>query len=488
MGFAALSNRLLLSPTGTSFSSMQRSRNTFLGVGWIPLPIMRPAVRPASQLVDDRRCVWCERQHESPEGNACDQTAVECDGTWYSDGLGGLSWTLFFDTANFKGPVGFFIDEYWLRDIAPDVNPLSTLANTGFEHTPSMGMEFNGLPAFITDSFVKTPRMRFPNQRAQEPLVLNIRMYGIALYNKFVGFMQGEADPLDPSLDEDFTALRSPDGGVFVRLEERDRESYAYTTEQANFEITGVERSLPGERPPPMGCGDNDQTVGVFDDQCCSEWRMQACNRVETHFFLNWIDERERGGERVEPPVTRDFAQYFRRVEIPNGEPPRQLEVIAPEEAPDGLRGVTYDETVEFNTYPVHDPADYPCWAGGLEGDHEVTLEDGGGVVYRWYRFIDQPAFASYDLDAPTRARLQAMAERVHREWGIDRTYLTPPSTVPHDLVQVEEALMVRPPEGREWADMVGYVPIPLYTAYPDGRGAENHGCAEDYNGVRHCW
>ena len=142
------------------------------------------------------------------------------------------------------------------------------------------------------------------------------------------------------------------------------------------------------------------------------------------------------------------FPQYFRHV----GE---KRVAIALDEVPTetGLREAQFElaERGEPFTSPSSGAWTTP---GAASGPHQVTLCDGSLVTYSWYRFIDQPSFQQYAWSAPKRARLQALVEKIHREWPIDRNYMPPPTT--GRLVTLDPALLVTPPEGME----VGYVPI----------------------------
>ena len=87
-------------------------------------------------------------------------------------------------------------------------------------------------------------------------------------------------------------------------------------------------------------------------------------------------------------------------------------------------------------------------------GPFTVELVDGSLVTYSWYRFIDQPSFQQYGWSAEKRAALQALVEKIHANWPIDRDYMAPPS---HGvLVRLDPALLVTPPKGLE----VGYFSI----------------------------
>ena len=75
-------------------------------------------------------------------------------------------------------------------------------------------------------------------------------------------------------------------------------------------------------------------------------------------------------------------------------------------------------------------------------------------MTYSWYRFVDQPSFQQYKFSEEKKAKLQALVEKIHKTWPIDRDYMAPPSR--GKLVALDPALLVTPPKGLE----VGYVPI----------------------------
>jgi hypothetical protein len=103
------------------------------------------------------------------------------------------------------------------------------------------------------------------------------------------------------------------------------------------------------------------------------------------------------------------------------------------------------------------------AWAkpGPKLGPFTARLADGSGVTYSWYRFVDQPSFQQYAWSAEKKAKLQALVEKLHANWPIDREYMPP---LRHGkLVELDPALLVTPPPGLE----VGYVPIVTHQAAP---------------------
>jgi hypothetical protein len=115
--------------------------------------------------------------------------------------------------------------------------------------------------------------------------------------------------------------------------------------------------------------------------------------------------------------------------------------------------------TQEFKLAPMGAPYTSPnsgAWAkpGPKRGPFTVRLADGSVVTYSWYRFVDQPSFQQYQWSAEKKAKLQALVEKLHANWPSNRDYVTPPTR--GDLVSLDPALLVTPPQGLEF----GYVPI----------------------------
>jgi len=86
-------------------------------------------------------------------------------------------------------------------------------------------------------------------------------------------------------------------------------------------------------------------------------------------------------------------------------------------------------------------------------------LVDGSVVTYSWYRFVDQPSFQQYHWSMEKKAKLQALVEKLHAHWTLDRDYMATPTR--GKLVALDPALLVTPPLGLE----VGYVPIVTHQA-----------------------
>ena len=96
------------------------------------------------------------------------------------------------------------------------------------------------------------------------------------------------------------------------------------------------------------------------------------------------------------------------------------------------------------------------CWKkpGPNAGPFEARLSDGSVVTYWWYRFIDQPSLQDADLSQAEKNRLQAVVEKIHAHWTMDKQYMPPPGM--GTLATLDSSLMVAPPKGLE----IGYVPV----------------------------
>ena len=142
------------------------------------------------------------------------------------------------------------------------------------------------------------------------------------------------------------------------------------------------------------------------------------------------------------------FPQYFKHV----GD---ECVAVSAADVPEETQLLTKEFRLAGRGAPYTSPTG-GAWGnpGPKSGPYKVDLADGSTVTYSWYRFIDQPSFQQYPWSQERRANLQALVERIHATWPIDRDYMPPPSQ--GELVALDPALFVSPPPGLE----VGYVPI----------------------------
>jgi hypothetical protein len=365
LGIAQLSNRLLIPPDALPFQG--NPNGEFLGYTWMALPFTDPSGT------------------DPPTGDQ--------------------SWTCFLSTANFKGPIAYYIPETWSKIGKIFNEPF--LHGRGLDARPGrMGggaMEINTVPRFDGVDregvvYSKIPRLQFPvDERGRTYLVQDVTYYSrAALADRFRAWREGGP---------------APSG----RFDEAGAWRSSLTTRTTRYDQDG--RPIAGVET-------------VFDTRVFEG----------DVWGLEWFD-----GD-ISPKGT--FPRYFRRRE-------KDVEAVPAAAVPDetGLK------SREFPLAKAGAPYVSPtvgAWArpGPKTGPFRVALADGSVVTYAWYRFVDQPSFQQYNWDDARKEALQGFVEKIHKHWPIDRDYMPPPSR--GTLVALDPALLVTPPDGLEH----GYVPI----------------------------
>ena len=320
---------------------------------------------------------------------------------------GDQSWTCFLSAKNFKGPIAFYIPETWSK-IGKLFN-YPFIYGRGLDSRPGTmrggAMEINTVPCFeAQDSngtvYSKIPQLFFPVDKDGNAILVQDVIY----YSK-------------AALWDEFKAWR--DGGPVCsgRFNEKGAFKSTLSTrmpgfDQAGKKITGMEKVFTTKV-----FGDYSWGVGWLKNDISPDGKFPQ-------YFKQVGDVRIPVAEKDVPPETGLLKQEFK---------------IAP-------RGVPY-------TSP-----NSGAWVkpGPKLGPFKAKLVDGSVVTYYWYRFIDQPSFQQYAnvWSEEKKAKLQALAEKIHKYWTIDRDYMPPISK--GDLVTLDPGLIVTPPKGYE----VGYVPI----------------------------
>ncbi len=365
LGIAQLSNRLLIPPDGLPFQG--NPNGEFLGYTWMALPFTDP------------------HEGDPPTGDQ--------------------SWTCFLHTANFKGPIAYYIPETWSK--IGKIFDYPFIYGRGLDARPGIAgggaMEINTVPRLeAVDSkgerYSKIPKLQFPvDEEGRTLLVQDVIYYSkAALYDDFKDWRDG-----GESCDGAFETEGAWKCALTTRTTHYD---------QAGQKMTGVER--------------------VFDTKVYEGdiWGLQ------------WFDS--------DASEQGTFPQYYKqvgeeRVAVAAQDVPQETGLHA-KEFPLAGKGAPY-------TSPTVGAWSEP---GPSSKAHTVTLADGSIVTYKWYRFVDQPSFQQYNWSEAKKERLQALVEKIHASWPIDGSYMAPPSQ--GELVALDPALLVTPPKGME----VGYVPI----------------------------
>ncbi len=325
---------------------------------------------------------------------------------------GDQSWTCFLNAANFKGPIAYYIPETWSK--IGKLFKYPYIYGRGLDARPgNMGggaMEINTVPRFdSTDAqgvvYSKIPRLQFPvDSQGRAFLVEDVTYYSkAALYDTFKAWRNG-----GPACDG--------------RFDQKGAWKSRLTTHTTHFDQDG--RKLSGvER--------------VFDT------RVFEGNVWGLVWFTNNISPRGL------------FPQYFKQA----GE---ERVAVAATDVPAETRLLSQKFRLAGHGEPYTSPTT-GAWSrpGPKRGPFTVKLADGSRVTYWWYRFVDQPSFQQYDWSEEKKAALQALVEKIHAQWPIDRDYMAPPSR--GALASLDPALLVTPPKGLE----VGYVPIVTHQSAP---------------------
>lgn len=397
---AQLSPCVVWPPDGLNLA--QGTCGELFGYGYLPLPLIDATATTAGAPI--------------PSGDQC--------------------WTLFLNTANFKGPMCFFVPSFW----------------------SAAAVEKPELAGLLLDTRPSDPNKAFQMETQWVPAAVITRggERGEARRETY-----GRVAPMSFPVDADGRTV------VLHRLT-------CYT----RAALPDAVRAWFAGGPAPSGALDSAASrVQTFGSGGGSTWRLFAEGTPDrrrravdwasfgtplahdpTTFGYAWnttivrpVDDG--GGRRVRLP------EYF-RLERTDGEVPRWVAVDAADVPTDtGLHAVRFETPQEKGEGPYVTP-DAPASSfrkpGPVAGPFETTLGDGSVVTYAWYRFADQPAMLNAGLTQAQREEAQRRIELIHRAWTKDREYLAPPTT--GSLASLDPALVVTPPSGLE----VGYVPIAL--------------------------
>ena len=377
MGLAQLSPNLLVPPDGLTFES--GTCGELLGYAWMVLPLTSAKKKTAGLDV--------------PTGNQ--------------------SWTLFLNSANFKGPVAFYTPVTWSR-ISRQHSPAIA---RGLDARPGLvtggAIEVNTVPRFVAKdaqgaTFTRIPRLQFPaDGDGRTVLIHKLTHYSkAALYDEVEGWLTGGA-PATGRFDEK--------GAV-----------------------------VPACKAHPLELRQGAEHLRIRGTE---NW-VETCAIDANTFGLQW-----------KPAVLEPWTGKLRRGSFPEycKQEGQELVALAADKIPaaTGLKSANFLPAVDDQSYTSPEAKD-DCWhkPGPKAGPFEAKLADGSVVVYSWYRFVDQPALQDADLDAEEKARLQSVAEKLQAQWTAEREYLPPPNS--GTLAKLDPALIVKPPRGLEH----GYVPI----------------------------
>ena len=398
-GVAQLSPWVLWPPDGLNLK--QGVMGELFGYGYLPLPLTEPKAKTAGKDVP----------------------------------TGGQSWTLFLNTANFKGPVAFFTPYFWSKASAENPKLSGLFLDTRpSEPNKAIQMETQHIPAFVAkDSegtfYARIAPTRFPGMAGKEsPLIHQVTAYGRdALWNPAGQWLRGDGSSA-PSINAKSSAVHEFKGG-------------GYATWKIN--LPGVSH----DRSPLVDWDSYAQPVALSQVTYGYSWKRDLMRKQQAGEKLLTLPEFYKLGKNA-----RNEERWV---------------VVAPADVPEetGLTKAAFP-VPKRSTEPYVTPAEpVSSWKrpGPAAGPFKKILGDGSEVTYYWYRFADQPALLNADLSVQEREALQRRVVKLHQSWTSKKNYLPPPTT--GSLASLDPAVMVKPPRGME----AGYVPIVTRQGWPVG-------------------
>jgi hypothetical protein len=385
---AQLSPWVLWPPDGLNLK--QGTSGELFGYGYLPLPLTEAKKTTAGKNV--------------PTGNQ--------------------SWTLFLNTGNFKGPVTFFVPEFWSRPTLdrPDLVGRFLDARPS-DPNKAVQMETQHVPAQLArdakgNTYARVAPTQFPNvPDGQAPLIHRITAYRrAALWDQVESWFAGGAEA---------TGRIAPEAAVVHTFESKGGATWRI-----------YPRNAERDDRAPLAWNSFATPVALDDTTYGYRWTPTAVGRE---------------GSTVTLP------EYY-RLDRDAKDRPRWSVIEAGKVPPEtGLASVNFPKrrTVRPQPYVTpEEPASPWKKPGPVAGPFRVRLGDGSVVTYSWYRFADQPALRQADLTDAEREALQKRVELLHRRWTKEKEYLPPPTI--GRLADLDPAVLVTPPKGLE----VGYVPI----------------------------
>lgn len=415
LDIAQLSPHLLWPPDGLNMS--MANNGEFLGYGYLPLPFTE----------------------EMSVTNGANITT------------GDQSWTLFLNTANFKGPIAFFLPTFWTKPVLENLSLEGLFLDTRpSDPLSSFGIETATLPTVHSvdndgTKYVKALPTLYPISAANESILLNrpIVYSRAALWDKVDSWFNG--GPIATTVftqegqQEVIFDTQRMDGAAyfesFVSTDPGGDESFEYAIEAYLKPFVKDRHSWGLQFDTTLVEASN----GVF--------------KTPSYFRLNDISIE---GE----PISEE------QIPVETGLAPYEFETNTAEPLP-------YLTPLETDC-PWYDPEGVWLNPGPISGPFHVDLEDGSTLTYYWYKFIDQPAVLAANLPDGQRQLLQQRIELIHTHWGKTNEYIPNPSI--GNLARLDPGLMVNPPEGFE----IGYVPIVTRQAKTNSTGDNDSDSNDD--------
>lgn len=339
-----------------------------------------------------------------------DDAAPQLGVTWHSLNLprfdhafgsqaGDNSWTLFMNSSNFKGPLVFVAPQFWVDGSIS--NPL--------QKNLTMDMK-SGSVGGLASEWASIPYYKYVDSTGK-------------IYTKIPDLEFPVDSNGDFSISRDFRAYSSK--AISSSLSSALGGTGNLPTALTNQEI--YVGKLVGSSPKVYQEG---KTLGTLSE-------LLSVKTFDGGNAYGFSVPGKSGLVKL--------AQYF--VESGN----TKVEVPAAQ-APEALVKASFGDP-QFKSPYVYQ---YPSWwdaSPSSSSDFTADLSDGSQVVYRWYKFVDQPAFQRFELTTTEKANLQSAVIKMQTEWAHSALMSEPTKG---SLAKFDQGMLVTPPKGLEF----GYVPI----------------------------
>lgn len=125
---------------------------------------------------------------------------------------------------------------------------------------------------------------------------------------------------------------------------------------------------------------------------------------------------------------------------------------VAQSEVPSALVNTRLPES-QPDTHFVYSTPSWWNLSSAASNEYTTNLSDGSIAVYRWFKFVDQPALTRFELSDSEKNSLQLAVVKIQQTWG-NNALMDNPSF--GSLTNFDNGILVKPPKGMDY----GYVPI----------------------------
>ena len=339
-----------------------------------------------------------------------DDTAPQLGVTWHALNLprfdrafgseaGDNSWTLFMNSTNFKGPLAFVAPQFWVDGSKGNPIQRNLTLDKKRGNTNVLSSEWNSVPFYkYTDSsgkiLTKIPEIQFPvDASGHFAISRDFQSYSSsAISADLKAALLGAANlPTSPSSKETV-------GGLFT-----GNSSKVF---QEGKTLVGLAGTLAAQSL------ENGNAYGFASTSKSSLIKLPQ-------YFLDSTSSRNEATDS---------------------------------QVPTALKNAKFTIPTTKSTFVYK----YPSWwdaSPAASDDLTTRLNDGTTVVYRWYKFVDQPSFQRFELNESEKANLHTAIIKMQKDWAKSPMMAEPSKG---SLVSFDSGLLMTPPKGLE----LGYVPI----------------------------